>query len=239
MQLPLPLIHRFWNLIPKKVRDSIYLEMLKILDRVKLNDLSQIYPVSYFEWHRRPEVLRDVEFIVKVLVDKFKPKSVVDFGCGIGSYLHYFSKFGVKCIHGYEGSPNAFKCLLVNPKYVERHDLRDGIKSTKRYDLCLCLEVIEHISSKFEDTILNSLCASGYTLCLACAPCNQGGTHHINEKPHEYWIKKICKKGFIFQEEVTEEIQKKLSKELKVKPWMARNIIIFQTNKSGTFLGES
>ena len=224
----------FWNKMPKKLKAFLYLKYLDFLDRMRLDDLARIYTNSYFEWHNQIMVLRDVEAITSVLYEVFNPKSVVDFGCGIGSYLYYFSRFGVKKIQGYEGSPSVFKHLMVNPKYVKKCDLRDGIKIKYHYDLCLCLEVLEHISSHFEDIIINSLYSSSDSLCISCATPQQGGHHHINERPHRYWIKKFKEKGHYFNAELTNEIRRKLKKKVTKLVYMPENLMIFQKNKRNT-----
>ena len=49
--------------------------------------------------------LKDPEIIVPVIMGVLNPKSVVDVGCGIGTFLHVFSDFGVKNLLGLDARP--------------------------------------------------------------------------------------------------------------------------------------
>jgi len=222
---------KIWKILPRFVRVHIRVRVQRVLNRFKLNKLDQIYDEDYFRWHLGPDILSEQEYIAEVLYSKFKPKSVVDFGCGVGSYLHYFQKLGVEKVQGFEGSSSAFPHLMIDSSLVEKRDLRDFIEVPTLFDLCLCFEVLEHIHAKFEEKILSSLCNSSDLLCLSAAQPHQGGTHHINERPQEYWMQRLREKGFILNRKVTNELRITLRTKIHQIPWMIPNIMIFEREK--------
>jgi hypothetical protein len=177
-------------------------------------------------------MLSDAEQIVNLLYSRFKPKSVVDFGCGVASFLHYFQKLGVKNIYGYEGGSEAFPFLMVDPSFVEKRDLRDYVQTPRHFDLCICFEVLEHIHQKFEENLLSSLCNSSDTFCISAAQPNQTGTHHINLQPKEYWIQKLRERNFIYNEELTNELRMSLEQKIRHIAWIPRNLMIFERQKT-------
>lgn len=96
-------------------------------------------------------------------------------------------------MQGIEGSAAAFKALMVPKNLVEKLDLRliSSYKPTKKYDLALCIEVLERINPKHANGVLNFLCEASDVVLISAARPGQGGTYHINEQPPEYWISKM------------------------------------------------
>lgn len=188
--------------------------------------MSLFYSNEFFETHLQKQWLEEVNTIAKILFEKFRPRSVVDFGCGVGSYLHFFSKLGVE-VQGYEKSEKALKYSLIDRSVVTKHDLRKPLLLSRKYDLPICFEVLEHISRKFEDRVLDTICSSADIICLSAATPSQGGMDHVNERPHQHWIRKMKERGFNFLAHETIELRREMSDRIKEMPWMKENIIIF------------
>lgn len=151
-----------------------------------------LYNDEFFEWHYRHAREYAVNFM-EWYVDKFRPLSVVDFGCGIGSFLEGAHKLGVSPIAGYEiGLDHARKYI---PKeilpFISKTDITLP-RPTANYECVICIEVAEHIdpekSEVLVDNLLKSVSESGYILFTA-APESQGGCGHINCHPMSYWEK--------------------------------------------------
>ena len=128
--------------------------------------------------------LTDPSIIVPVIVNVLNPKSVVDVGCGIGTFLNVFKQNGVNDILGLDG-PWVDKNLLANHISLEDFkevDLEKGFEIDKKFDLALCLEVLEHIQDHFSSNIVKSLTlASDYIVFSASIP-GQMGQNHVNEQ---------------------------------------------------------
>lgn len=213
------IIWKVGNRLPKKVRTRCVAFL-----RIKA---SLFYSDEFFERHLEKQWLKEANLTVKILFDVFHPKSVVDFGCGVASYLHFFSKLGVE-VRGYDKSKEALKHSLVNQGVVIKHDLRKPLQLTCKYDLAICFEVLEHISRKYEDQVLNTLCSFSDIICLSAAIPGQGGMEHINERPHEYWIRKMRERNFHFERSETLSLRAMLESEIKEMPWIKQNLMVFR-----------
>jgi SAM-dependent methyltransferase len=137
------------------------------------------------------------EQIVPVLIKLFNPKSVLDIGCGTGTFLNIFQKHGVE-IMGVDGDWVNKEQLYINPSFFKTADLEKTFDLQKKFDLILCLELAEHLSETTADTLIDTLVNHGSRIIFSAAVKNQGGQNHINEQPFIYWQEKFKKRGFVF-----------------------------------------
>ncbi len=134
--------------------------------------------------------------IVPILVKQYNPTSVVDVGCGTGAFAYEFIKNGIQDVIGYEGDWMRDKdTLLQKEKYIYT-DLTKEIIVARNFDLCLCLEVAEHLDSFAAETLISSLTALSTRVVFSAAIPRQGGNHHVNEQWPDYWAKLFAEKGF-------------------------------------------
>ena len=129
------------------------------------------------------------------LIDRFAVRSMLDVGCGEGHAVAYFERQGVKA-HGIEG-------LLTNVRRavtpVALHDLTVS-SYVMPVDLVWSCEVAEHIDSDKVDFYLDTL-ANGKVVSMTHAVPGQGGHHHVNCQPREYWIERMVKRGYFLSTE--------------------------------------
>jgi len=163
-----------------------------------------------------------------ILIKYFPPKSVVDIGCGIGIYLAEFKTNNIEIL-GYDGSPAAISGSLVGDK-IKLHDLCQPLKSNRQFDLCLCLEVAEHLESAGAETLINTLINFSSTIIFTAATPGQGpkSLGHINEQPPEYWEKLFGQKNFMLNQKLTEKIKLEMG-EKKIIWWLTKNLMIFES----------
>src|SRR4051794_27578159 len=60
------------------------------------------YDAAFFD-AQREESLRSARVVVPLLLNVIQPRSVVDFGCGVGAWLRAFEENGVTEFMGYDG----------------------------------------------------------------------------------------------------------------------------------------
>ena len=140
---------------------------------------------------------------------KYKIQSVVDFGCGLGFYIEGIRRTGLATkLLGFEISYDNAKNYMpteIKP-YVQRGNVMDRI-DCGTFDLSISIEVAEHILPEKSDVLVDNIAsASSQYIFFSAAVPGQGGTCHINEQPHSFWIEKIEKKGFAFSKSDTEDI---------------------------------
>lgn len=118
------------------------------------------------------------------------PYNVLDIGCGEGRALNEFYRLGCHVI-GIEGLSDITKPGLP----VIIHDLTISPVKIANIDLVWCCEVVEHIEEKYIDNLMTTL-ANGKRVAMTHALPGQGGYHHVNCKPKEYWIDQFKKYGY-------------------------------------------
>ena len=142
------------------------------------------------------------EIIVPVLMDVLNPASVVDVGCGIGTFLHVFKKAGVEDVLGYDGTWVNLDQLskYLAPAFFKKVDLEKTLVPERTFDLALCLEVAEHLHPDSADNLVQTLTSLSSSILFAAAVPGQKGQNHINEQWPEYWQEKFSKYGYIFHD---------------------------------------
>lgn len=160
-------------------------------------------------------------------------KTFVDVGCGEGHYLHWLTQNGYRTadLIGIEGSRTAIIRSPVEHLLVRR-DLRYPIKALElKYDLCMSLEVAEHIEEQYAQTFVNTLCGLSDTIVMTAAPKGQGGEHHVNEQDNHYWNEKMERSGFQMDVSALASIDSGIHQKAAddyITPWLRKNLMVFR-----------
>jgi hypothetical protein len=159
--------------------------------------------------------------LVRHLVDFEK---VVDFGCGIGAWLHAAQTLGASSVTGIEGEWIRETETLISKDLIRVVDLaKVTLNLKKEFDLAMCVEVAEHLPENAADGFCRSLTsASSYILFSAAVP-GQGGVGHFNEQPLPYWVEKFWKLGYV----PIDPIRPYIATDTSIFSWLRRNLIMF------------
>lgn len=155
---------------------------------------NELYDEKFYLTNQKD--IKSAHIILKYILERLKPKSVVDFGCGSGTWLSEVSKLGISEFIGIDGDYVNKKWLLFDSKKFKSSDLTKEIKLDKKFDLAISLEVAEHIDEKYSDVYLSNIVSSSDIILFSAAIPNQGGTNHINEQYPRYWINKFNLLGY-------------------------------------------
>lgn len=136
--------------------------------------------------------------VVPVLIDLFHPKSVVDFGCGIGNFLAVFQQNGVRDVTGLDGAwvDRALLKKHIDPKHFRAVDFTLPVDLDRRFDLAISFEVAEHLPPECAAGFVASLTAASDIIVFSAAFPFQGGQNHLNEQWPEYWAQYFAKHGY-------------------------------------------
>jgi glycosyltransferase involved in cell wall biosynthesis len=187
-------------------------------------------PILYDEgFHKRIEDEESVQAssIAEWLDAKYKPASVIDFGCSTGTYLLPW-KWKDKNVVGYENSEPAVEHRLLEEVILQ--DITRVFTKDERCELSICLEVLEHISEKHENTVIDNICVNTYdhgTILFSAAVPGQGGDGHINCRPKEYWLKKFDQHGWAPDCLATEQLITHVRRWAHL-GWFVNNVVIFR-----------
>jgi len=160
------------------------------------------------------------------LIDKnfASVKSIVDLGCGVGTWLFCATENGAsKCV-GVEGPwLNEVTDLPIPRDWIQIQDLEHKWTLDEGFDLAISLEVAEHLSpTAGKRLVLNLTKASKLVLFSAAIP-DQGGHGHINEQWPEYWQAIFAEQGY----RALDCIRPVIQSDIKIPFWYRQNILIF------------
>jgi SAM-dependent methyltransferase len=173
----------------------------------------------------REGVRRSAHNVVPLVVELLQPRSVVDVGCGLGTWLAVFREHGVDDILGIDGDYVKRNLLEIPASRFLAHDLREPLESDRRFDLVLALEVAEHLPEGCADTFVDSLTRLGELILFSAAVPHQGGINHLNEQWPSYWAERFGKRGYVH----VDCLRWHLWSDAEVAWWYAQNTLLYAT----------
>ncbi len=159
--------------------------------------------------------------LAKWIKDELNPKTVLDLGCGPGTYVECLNAIGVSCL-GYD----------VDKRVEGKKDLKcqSLLSVADTADVVLCMEVAEHIESSVNNQIVESVAKAlnpgGYLIWTAAQP-GQGGVGHINCQTKSYWDSQLKQTGL----ERDKNIESKLIDYVKAgyhMGWFSQNLMLYK-----------
>src|SRR5262249_48198784 len=85
---------------------------------------------------------------------------------------------------------------IIVTKFDIEQDIPISMLAGPRYDIAISLDVAEHLPEKVADRYVGLLCGLSSIVIFSAATPGQGGTDHVNEQPHSYWIEKFSACGY-------------------------------------------
>ena len=146
-----------------------------------------VYSREYFASHVGGSA-SSAAVIVPVVLSLLSVKSVVDVGCGVGSWAAEFAANGVLDICGVDGDYVDRSQLRIRPDQFLARDLTKSLRLDRTFDLAACLEVAEHLPKATAKRLVADLTSLAPCVLFSAAIPGQGGAHHVNEQYLPYWI---------------------------------------------------
>lgn len=131
-----------------------------------------------------------------LLLGQLKIDSLLDVGSGHGAWAAEWLRAGVADIAAVDGDyVKAEQLTIPGDKFIA-HDLTQPLDLKRRFDLVQSLEVAEHISAEHAEGFIDNLVRHGDVILFSAAVPNQGGEHHVNEQPPQYWRELFARRGY-------------------------------------------
>lgn len=161
--------------------------------------------------------------VVPRLIEWFRPRSVVDVGCGVGTWLAEFRRLGVEDVLGVDGEYVERAMLEIPTERFVPKNLDDSLDLGRRFDLVLSLEVAEHLPASCADAFVASLTSLGPIVVFSAAIPGQGGNGHVNEAWPEAWARRFAAQGYRW----ADPLRALFWNDRRVEPWYAQNLLVF------------
>src|SRR6266699_6224932 len=161
--------------------------------------------------------------VIPLVLELYRPASVVDVGCGLGGWLAAFQAYGVEDILGIDGDYIDRKMLDIPPEHFKAIDISRPFTLDRTYDLAVCLEVAEHLAPEHATGFVESLTRLAPVILFSAAIPLQGGTNHLNEQWPDYWANHFNDNGYV----AVDCLRKKVWQDDQVEWWYAQNILLF------------
>jgi SAM-dependent methyltransferase len=223
--------YRLWNGLPFSFRQWImrrkFLASPLQMVRKRLMPYGrhdQVYDKRYFD-------LIDslaggsAEIIAESIRSEFNPRSVLDVGCGTGALVAILQSWGIRS-QGLEQSEAALEVCQARGLDVRKFDLEHDELVKEETDVVVSLEVAEHLPEPVADRYVDLLCRGNVAVLTAAQP-GQGGTDHVNEQPHSYWISKFANRRFLYAEKLTEKLKSNWQNQ-GVATFYVQNLMVFR-----------
>jgi SAM-dependent methyltransferase len=166
---------------------------------------SQFYHRGFYSGYRDAS-LSSARAIIDVVLRHIRPPaSVIDVGCGIGTWLKVWEELGAE-IRGIDGDYVRREQLLIDPEKFTPMELRAPVSPGGQFDLAQSMEVAEHLDESHSDGFVDFLCSLSPVVLFGAAIPYQGGDHHVNEQWPEYWAEKFRQKGYVCADVIREEV---------------------------------
>jgi len=166
---------------------------------------------------------RSATRIVPLVLEMAQVTSVLDIGCGVGTFLRCFADNGVSDLTGVDGPYVPPEQLMIDPARFRGHDLSQSLDLERRFDLVVSLEVAEHLDQEHADLFVDNICRHGDAVLFSAAIPNQGGTHHVNERWPSYWKAKFEARGY----RLFDILRPLIWADDSVDIWYKQNILLF------------
>ena len=166
---------------------------------------------------------RSANAIVPLVLKLIQPQSVVDVGCGNGSWLAVFQQHGIDDLLGVDGGHVEREDLEISDRQFVTWDLTEPLRLKRSFDLALSLEVAEHLPAECSKLFVEMLVNLAPAVLFSAAVPHQEGEHHINEQWPDYWAERFLSKGYV----PIDCLRKQLWDNDEIDWWYVQNLIMF------------
>ena len=227
-----------WNL-PKHLQQYL-ISGASRYSEINLNTFnkqeSKLYTQKFYQLTQNGS-RRSAQIIVPLILELTRSNSVIDIGCGVGTWLSVFEEFGITDYLGIDGEYVNENMLQISQDKFIACDLKNPPTINRNFDLVISMEVAEHLPRQYAQAFIKYLTSLGKIVIFSAAIPFQGGEGHVNEQWPQYWVKIFHDQGYIG----IDCLREKIWNHPNVEPWYAQNAFIFVHEgclKEYTYLAE-
>lgn len=160
--------------------------------------------------------------LLPIIFTLLHPTSVVDVGCGVGTWLKVCQEAGIDDVVGVDGPYVSKELLQIPVSKFQEADLSVPLHSSRKFDLVMSLEVAEHLPPASAKTFVTSLTNLSPVVLFSAAIPFQGGHNHTNEQWQSYWADLFLEQGYV----AIDYIRPAIWNTQRVEWWYAQNCLL-------------
>lgn len=170
---------------------------------------------------------------IRYAIELINPHSVLDIGCGIGLYPALYRHLGIRDVLGIDGVPP--ESSVLGSEGYQQVDLQQPLDLKRKFDLVVCLEVVEHIDPETTNVIIDSIerHADEYILFSMAEP-GQPGHGHINCRNISEVLDLWADRGWY--PDVPASLGLRALSSLQ---WFRRNLVLLRKNNAQDTVGDA
>ena len=183
------------------------------------------HPYTSRYYHKISEgSIRSAEMVMRALVEiDVEPRSIIDVGCGVGEWHN-----GHPDYTGVDYRVRGEDLLIPAERFIECDLNHEFPQLDRTFDLCLCLEVAEHLKPSRADGLVHLLCSLSDRVLFSAAIPHQGGVGHVNEQWMSWWAELFKREGFGAAEE---QLDIRCNPDIEL--WYRQNLVLYERGATG------
>jgi SAM-dependent methyltransferase len=178
---------------------------------------------------RHDRTIYAAEKILSILLETLTSiSSVIDIGCGVGTWCYVLKQKGIQRVLGVDGPWVPAEYRVLSEAEFLQNDLSvfnstAMLKDVGRFDCAISLEVAEHLPYDYADNFVDFLTSLADFCLFSAAIPHQGGKNHINEQWQSYWAKKFLERRFV----AFDIFRPIIWNDEKIDRWYRQNIFLY------------
>ncbi|HMP96074.1 MAG TPA: class I SAM-dependent methyltransferase [Kiritimatiellia bacterium] len=150
------------------------------------------------------------------------PASILDVGCGTGTWLRSALDLGISDVFGLDGVALPPEQLHVPEDRIRIVNLLSDWEVTRTYELVISLEVAEHLPPEAAGEFVRKLTNCGDRVFFSAANEWQPGQNHLNCQWPVYWQELFNRCGFACRD----TLRWKIWDDHRIEPWYRQNLFL-------------
>ncbi len=165
-------------------------------------DAQNLYDAYYFAYgfgepFQKSEVWLNLFKAFAERIDRdINPGSVLDAGCGMGLLVETLRNRGIEA-WGLDISSSAISSVAPEiQQFCQVGSILEPFSQPK-YDLIVCIEVLEHLALEEVEIAVKNLCQHADDIFFSASPLEDKQNRRITVRPPEYWSAIFFRHGFV------------------------------------------
>lgn len=183
------------------------------------------YSPAWYD-RRRAGARATAEVVLPIVLDLVRPRSVIDFGCGTGTWLAVAQRLGVPRVFGIDGAHVDPAQLEIPADRFAAEDLATWDAGEGGHGLAISLEVAEHLPACAAARLVRGLCAFAPVVLFSAAVPYQPGNGHVHCRWQSYWATLFQAHDYV----PIDCIRPAVWDDPRVSWWYRQNTLLFASN---------